>query len=106
MLQCTPLPSVQFDTDVPAKIRFTRSMKNEARDKRAQKASRYRAQAAQYRFEASILRHGPSRDDRIAFAEQWEGLADELDAQSEKVEEGVLQDGARSGLRPEPREGG
>ena len=48
-------------------------------DERREKAARYRAQAARYRFEASGLRSGLSKSDKLAFAEQWESLADELD---------------------------
>jgi hypothetical protein len=48
-------------------------------DERRAKAARYRAQAARYRFEANALRSGLSKSDKLAFAEQWESLADDLD---------------------------
>jgi hypothetical protein len=55
-------------------------------DERRAKAARYRAQAARYRFEADALRSGLSKSDKLAFAEQWESLADELDGGKGKTD--------------------
>jgi hypothetical protein len=56
------------------------SAMNEGSDSRREKAARYRAQAATYRNEANIPGSGLSKTDKLAFAAQWERLADELDA--------------------------
>ena len=47
------------------------------------KATRYRAQAAQCRDEARLLDQGVLRSDKLAFAGQWERLADALDGRTE-----------------------
>ena len=42
------------------------------------KVARYRAQAAQYRYEAEFMAPGSAQYDKLAFAEQWKDLADSL----------------------------
>jgi len=46
------------------------------------KATRYRAQAEQYRREAHLMDQGLLRSDKLAFADQWERLADAIDGRT------------------------
>ncbi len=55
---------------------------DEQSHQRAKKAIRYRVKAEDLRFEAGATAPGPSKEDKLSFADQWELLADGLETRA------------------------